>query len=123
MPLTAAVPTDPSLFRTPLDVIQRAALGTGTRGQRVQSDYLAIGTIRALVRLLSNTSGKKMEICRQLVPTATHLVVTHYNPLLTDRVALRLGTRIFNIGHVDNVDEGNFENQMICIEQITPDEG
>ncbi len=125
--ITAYEATDPSLFRTPLDIISQDVTGTGTRGQPILGPALERGHIRALVRLLTVTSGREMEICRQLVPTATHLVVTRYNPLLTSHNRLRL-TRLgverwFNIGYVDDVDEQHAEMRVIATEEVPADQG
>lgn len=123
----AFVQTDPALFNTQLDVVHQDIVGTGTRGQPILSDYVTDATIRGLLRQLSDTSSKDVELARQLVPTATHVVVTRYNPVLTDRKKLRVtnsaGVRIFNIGHVNNCDELNIEHRVLCMLEVTPDEG
>ncbi len=108
-------PTDPSLFDRPLELVYKVSSGIGSRGEPLLSDWLSEGTIFAFVQCMT---GRELQIARQVVATATHLVVTRYYSVVTAQKAFRFGQRIFNINLVKNMDEKNQELQSLCSEEI-----
>lgn len=78
----------------------------------------AIGT---LVRCKIETpQGRKAEIARQLVPSATHIVTMRYRPFDVNlqRLVYKQG-RIFNVGTPIDVEERDVKLELVCTEQET----
>ncbi len=108
-------PTDPALFDRQLELVYKVSSGTGTHGEPLLSDWLSQGTIFGFIQCMT---GRELQIARQVVATATHLVVTRYYDVITAQKAFRFGTRIFAINLVKNMDEKNQEMQSLCTEEI-----
>jgi SPP1 family predicted phage head-tail adaptor len=94
---------------------------TGTRGQRVVSEN-EIATVWASVAPLS---GTKLEIARQLVPTATHQIEIRFRADVTVRCKVVFGsptgTKTFNVGHLATPDEVTERMVLTCTEEIPPE--
>jgi head-tail adaptor len=63
-------------------------------------------------------AGRKGEICRQMVPSATHLVTMRYRAGLNEelnRLVFKLG-RILNIGWIDDVENMHVKLELTCTE-------
>jgi head-tail adaptor len=96
----------------------RAALtadpGTATKLGPVHVDPAPGTLIRCKVE---NVGGNKVEISRQYAPTATHLITIRYRPIdeIRHRLVYKLG-RVFNIGHIDDVEEKHVKLELYCRE-------
>jgi head-tail adaptor len=62
-------------------------------------------------------SGRKLEIARQLVPTATHKLTFRAHEI-TPRDRFKWGERIFNIGYLLRKDERPFEMEAYVTEEL-----
>jgi SPP1 family predicted phage head-tail adaptor len=87
-------------------------VGTGSRGQDEYA-YTELGNVWADIEPLQ---GKKLEISRQLVATATHQVTTRYLPGVVPEGRVTFGQRVFQIGYVINKDERNVTLQLLATE-------
>lgn len=100
-----------------LTVEVKATGPKGTRGEPPADPWGQDGdsptTVRASILPLS---GRKFEIARQLVPTATHEIATRWYPGMTPKKRFKRGDRIFNIGHVLNVLEMDLKLLFTCTE-------
>jgi len=87
-------------------------VSTGIRGQD-QLAYTELGSVWADIEPLQ---GKKLEISRQLVATATHQITTRHLPGVVPEARVLFGQRMFQIGYVINKDERNITLQMLATE-------
>ncbi len=91
---------------------QKTQTGTGSRGEPQVTWSTRItrwGKIETL-------AGRKAEIARQLVPTATHMVTIRWNAAVTARDRVTFKGRIFNIGNLADVDEARVLLELTCTE-------
>jgi SPP1 family predicted phage head-tail adaptor len=86
--------------------------GTGDRGQPVY----AWETRLKAPAYVEPLQGRKLEIARQLVPTATHEVHLRYCQLGPQERLVLDGSRVLNIGYVTNKLENEFMHQALCTE-------
>lgn len=102
-------------LRHPVTIQSKTLGAAGDRGQPSVT-WTTEASVRAQIEELS---GRKLELARQLVATATHRVVIRYLSSLavTDRVVF--GSRVFNIGHILNWKLLNFTQELICTEQVS----
>ena len=85
---------------------------------RPTGDWTTVaGSIPAAIRTLS---GNEVEVARQLVAKATHMVNIGFLHKLTvtTKHRFKFGDRIFNIGHVDDVDELKLELDCLVSEDL-----
>jgi len=70
---------------------------------------------------IETPTGRKLELARQMVPTATH-VITIRGPRTLDLQLNRLayGSRVFTIGHVNDVEERHVKLILTCTEEFGP---
>jgi len=93
---------------------QKNQTGTGDRGQPVYTWTAFASNVPARITPLT---GRKLEIARQLVPTATHEVQTRWVSGVTAHMRINFGGRILNVGNVNNKDELNFTLTYTCTEE------
>ena len=105
-------------------VIQTATVaGPNTRGTPQVSWPSIAGdpATGTLVRCKIETlSGRKLELARQLVATATHRVTMRYRAIDTEtnRLVYKTG-RVMNIGWQDDVDQMHVRLELLVTEQST----
>jgi SPP1 family predicted phage head-tail adaptor len=99
-------------YRHTVSITLQTQTGTGDRGQDVYSTT-TIGTVPAKIEPLA---GRKQEIARQIVPTATHEVTIRYLAGVTPNCKVVFGSRTFNIGNVNNIKENNYHLVLTCVE-------
>lgn len=92
---------------------EKTVTGTGDRGQPVYT----WNTLITVPASISPLNGRKAEIARQLVASATHTVTLRYYAGLTETMRLLYGSRVFNIGFIKNLDELNFTQELLVTEQ------
>ena len=85
---------------------------TGSRGQSTAT-WTSVVTLKGSIRTLS---GRELERARELVKEVTHEVVTHYHSDVDVKGRFLFGTRVFNIGHVNNIEERNRKLVILCTE-------
>lgn len=99
------VDIDAGDLRHVLAVQVKTEAAVGTRGQ---PSFIWGPDSQATIRAsLMPLTGRKFEIARQLVPSATHEVATRWFSGMSVKKRLKFGTRIFNVGHMLNVMEMN----------------
>jgi SPP1 family predicted phage head-tail adaptor len=87
--------------------------GQGDRGQDVY-DTTTVGTVPAKIEPLS---GRKLELARQLVSTATHEITIRYLSGVVPECQVTYGSRTFNVGAVRNLMETSFAMVLTVTEQ------
>jgi len=97
-----------------VSIEHKSITGTGDRGQPVFTWTALASNVPAKITPLT---GRKLEIARQLVPTATHEVMTRYVANVTAHMRINFGGRILNIGNVNNKEELNFTLTFTCTEE------
>ena len=107
-------------LRHHLVVQSKARQAVGSRGQAVPTEGAEwgadSGSYPGIPASLLGLAGKKLEIARQLVPTATHEIVTRWFPGMSTKKRFKLGDRVFAIGHMLNVLEMNAKLMFTCTE-------
>jgi len=66
---------------------------------------------------IKTVQGREAEFLHMLAPTATSQITIRYQPCITEKSRIKFGTRVFNIGHINNVDERNRWLVMACSEE------
>jgi SPP1 family predicted phage head-tail adaptor len=103
-------------FKSRVDVQQKVITATGSRGQPLDFAWTNVAT--KVPAKIEELSGRKLEIARQLVPTATHMVTIRYLPQLKRNMQLVYKqSLILNIGNISNKQMLNFTMEIICISQ------
>jgi len=95
-----------------LQVQEKKITGTGDRGQP-EFQWVTILTTPAYVEPLS---GRKLELARQQVATASHEVQVRYIGALTPQHRLVFNGRVFSIGSLVNKQEANFRQILLVTE-------
>jgi head-tail adaptor len=62
--------------------------------------------------------GRQAEIGRQLVATASHRIVMRHMPGIGPKHRIKFGSRIFNVGHVRNVEELDNVLEITATEEL-----
>ncbi len=101
------------------DLLQVQALAgstaAGTRGQS-QEAMTTVATVYGNVQTLS---GRELAQAREIIPTATHAVETHYSSYITPQARYRRGTAYLNIDSVADVDGRARYQRAICTEVVS----
>jgi SPP1 family predicted phage head-tail adaptor len=98
-------------FRHLVQIQTETITGHGQRGQPVKT-WATTYTVPAKIEDLQ---GRKLELARQLVSTATHQVTIRYIAGLTTRATrLLVGSNTFNVGNISNHMEANFVLVLTC---------
>ena len=101
-------------YRHSISITLQTATSQGVRGQDTYSTS-TIGTFFAKIEALS---GRKQEIARQIVASATHEITIRYLAGVTPECKVVFGSRSFTIGSVLNRMENNFELVLTCTEVV-----
>lgn len=91
-------------------IVEAKETTLGTRGQRTGS-WTTCDTVWGEVVTLS---GGERDQARQIYASATDTVRIRYRADLTTENRFKFGSRILNIGHIDNIDQRNIEIVMLC---------
>lgn len=91
--------------------LRRPPAGLGTRGQTTGAATTLAAAWRAKIETLS---GREQETAQTLYAGATLRVTMRHFPGLTNRDYLDFGGRILEIGHVDNVEQRDEWNVLLC---------
>lgn len=85
--------------------------GEGTYGTygEVTDSWSDVSFVRGRVTTLRGQEGM---LARQLYPKASFEVVVDYFPEVNDRYRFKLGSRVLNIEHYDDVDQEHL--QLVC---------
>jgi SPP1 family predicted phage head-tail adaptor len=67
---------------------------------------------------IESPAGRKLEVARQYVPTATHLVTMRYRQLSAKEHRIVFRDRVFNIGWVHDIEERNIKLELTCTEEL-----
>jgi SPP1 family predicted phage head-tail adaptor len=94
--------------------VQARASGTGTRGEPTGSWSTVGGRWAEII----NLSGSELEKARQLQADASVRVRFRFYSGLTTRHRLLFGSRVFQIGHIDDVDQLGVEHILTCSEVL-----
>lgn len=86
------------------------------RGQETGAET-TVATRRAKVKQMS---GRELESANKLYPSATWKVVVRYEPTLmsSETWNITYGSRVLEIGNVDNVNERNRIIEFLCSEVV-----
>ena len=87
-----------------------------SRGHRTGADTLKIENVPAEIETLS---GRQLELSRQIVSNASHLVKLRYVGFdLTTKHYLKFGSRTLHIGHIDDAEQIGREFTLTCEEDV-----
>ncbi len=92
-------------------IIQEKGTTKGTRGQRTDS-WTPVGD--PIWSEVVTLSGSEREQARQIYASATDTVRIRYRSDITTENRIKFGTRILNIGRLDNIDQRNIEIVLFC---------
>lgn len=108
------MPIQAGELRHTVTIVQQQTTGAGPRGEDLTT-LVTLGTVPAKIEPLA---GRKLELARQVVATATHEVTIRYLPGLTpDQTQIQFGSRTFNIGAVRDVMETQFAMILTATER------
>lgn len=96
-----------------LTIERKHVTSTGDRGQPVYTWQTLYANVSCWVEPLQ---GRKLEIARQLVPTATHHVTLRFHDI-DARDRFNMGGRVFNVGNINNFEERNIYMVATCTEE------
>ncbi len=96
--------------------VQVRADTIGARGQRTAA-WVDEYTDRAKIETVS---GRESESARQLYASASHRVTMRYRPGMTPQKRLVLGSRVLEIGHVDDWEQRGRWHVLLCSEDRSP---
>jgi len=97
--------------------VQSQATTLGDRGQKTAAWANQTPQARAKIETLS---GREAENARQNYASATLKVTMRYWPGLTPKHRLLFGSRVLEIGHVDDLEQRNEWHVLLCSESKTP---
>jgi SPP1 family predicted phage head-tail adaptor len=75
--------------------------------------------LSAVACKIETPAGRKLELARQLVPSATHTITMRYRVLDVNANRLNCRGRIFYIGHQEDVEERHVKLILTCTEQLS----
>ncbi len=102
-------------LRQRINVERKYIVGTGDRGQPLFAWQAWQSSLPAMVEELS---GRKLELARQLVATATHRVTIRYLSGLDVHDRISLNGRVFNLGAILDRDLLHFSQELLCTEEL-----
>jgi head-tail adaptor len=92
--------------------VKRPATTKGSRGQNTGT-AATLGIARAKIETLS---GRELEIANQVYAGAALRVTIRHFPGLVASDYLEFGSRRLEIGHVENVEQKDWWNVLLCSE-------
>lgn len=117
MPTSPSYSVDAGKLRHLVTVQQKQITGTGDRGQPVYS-WTTLATQYASIESIP-PFGRKMELARQLVATATHEITMRYLAGMDEKCRVQWNGRTFQVGYIWNHEERNAWVTLLCTEQKT----
>jgi len=99
-----------------ITIEQKNLTGTGDRGQPVFTWETFKPNVPAKVEQLT---GRKLELARQLVASASHEVTIRYLAGLDPTMRVNFGGLILNIGNLSDKLSMHFEIKITCIQQAS----
>lgn len=101
-------------LRHRLEIQVRTSALSSNRG--VESGvFETVGTVWGSIETIS---GAELEEARKTVAQATHAIVIRFYSGFTPRHRIKFGSRIFNIGHVDDLDNRGRFHVLTCREEV-----
>lgn len=88
-----------------------------SRGHTERTWYAAITNVSAKVE---TPTGRKLELAKQLVSSATHVITMRYRKLDEANNRIAYCGRVFSIGHQEDVDERHVKLVLTCTELKGP---
>lgn len=88
---------------------------TGDRGQEQGSWGALYSNVFASIETLN---GREREQAQQLIAEADTKVVLRYHSGISTEDRITFNNRIFNIGHINNIDQRNIELVLTCTEVL-----
>lgn len=104
-------------LRQRVNIQAASANTTDTFGHPIETWADSITNVAAKIE---TPTGRKLELARQLVPTATHVITVRYRELDDELNRIAYGERVFNIGHQNDVDERHVKLILTCTEEFGP---
>lgn len=103
-------------LRSLVTVQHKVITGTGDKGQPTYT-WQQFAQVFAKVEMLD---GKKLEVAKQLMATATHQVTMRFLTGLSEQMRIQLsdGT-ILNVGYLNNVNNQGYQHIATCGVQKT----
>jgi len=92
-------------------------VATGGVGDRGQGEYTTT-TLGQMWAKIEPLTGRKMEIARQLVATATHTITCRPLDGVIPACKVVFGDRTFNVGSVVNKLERGILLELLCSEEL-----
>jgi SPP1 family predicted phage head-tail adaptor len=100
--------------RADLEALTATSTAAGSRGQP-QEDWTLVDPVRIGIFTLQ---GREAELVHEIVPTATHLVVSRYHQGVKPEARFRLGNRVLNVQSVDDAENRHRWMDSVCIEEV-----
>lgn len=117
MPTRPTNTIDAGSLRHLVTLQQKTVSGTGDRGQPVYT-WATLATCYARIDVLP-PFGKKAEVARQLVASATHSIVMRFLAGMDATCRVQWNGRTFNIGYISDHDERGIWQTLLVTEQLT----
>lgn len=105
---------DAGELRHLVTIQERTDTGPDSRGHPVLAWSDAVTGVPAKIE---NPAGRKLEIARQYVPTATTVITMRYRTISEKDNRIVFRGRTFNIGWANNIEERNVKLELICTEE------
>lgn len=101
-----------------LAIEQDVGTSLDATGQHVE-DWQAWGSPATRAAAVRQLSGREVERAAMLYAEATHLITLRYVSGITPvKMRGKLGTRVFNFGAVNNVNEANIKLEILASERL-----
>jgi SPP1 family predicted phage head-tail adaptor len=100
--------------RADLQELTASSTAAGSRGQP-QEEWTLVDPVRIGIFTLE---GKEAELTREIVPTATHLVVSRYHAGVIPTARFKMGNRVLNIESVNDHENRHRWMDSVCVEEV-----
>jgi SPP1 family predicted phage head-tail adaptor len=101
-------------LRHKVKIQEKFITSVGNAGNSVFSWRNTCGDVPACITTLN---GREAEQARMLVAQATVKITFRYREGITSKNRIVKGSRVFNIGHLDNIDQRNLWLVATCTEE------
>jgi SPP1 family predicted phage head-tail adaptor len=102
------------VYRHYIAITQNVTTSTGQRGQDVSTPTTIVSCFAAIEPL----SGRKLDLARQVVATATHEITIRYFAGVVPECQVSYQGRIFNVGSVRDLNENQYEMVLTASEVV-----
>jgi len=102
------------VYRHYITITLASKTGTGDRGQ----DTYTVNTIVSCFAHIEPLSGRKLELARQLVASATHEITIRYFSGVVPECVVTYQGRSFNVGAVKDLYENQYEMVLAVTEVL-----